>query len=507
MKSKKIKPILAIMLAASLVACNQADTKNANNDNKTKQEQSIENKNSSKTKENTENKTEQDSTDKDDEELKEIIEKQYEQIKNTPSEMEIDGVKSKVSLNEDEFVKNFELKEKEDNEETNVEAYQPSKKYVTKNGGTIDIFIAESPYFHSGDEEEGISKNQISSILFSDDVDIKLPADISNKDELKSAKEKANSIVEVNPEEINADATTLVTNNLMFNLFYDDNKLSEIAFGEVDEYSIKQLLIMEHYKNSYEEDESASFKIGATDLKLPIKIQDLEKKVNGKAEDATKENIKEFYPDDMDSDMLYIENQKVIKTNDGQILANYISEDDFLGDWQNDEEIKELIGDVNFIQFSSNTPFELSNDKISINNKNIKNIKKVLEDAEIDYEDNSDEDYTCIEFFLDDNHFIRIENDMIRINKSDKTSRDMSRSSQKLLKDMEENEYVKEIFGGSLKDQEIEEIQELEGDKNSRKKKKDSEDIEEIEEIDNNWLRKAGIQNLLFCCIQVLKMV
>ena len=489
MKSKKIKPILAIMLATSLVACNQADTKKTNNDNKTKQEQSVENKDNSKTKENTKNKTEQDSIDKDDEKLKKIIEKQYEKIKNTPSEMEIDGVKSKVSLNEKEFVKNFELKEKDDDEETKVEAYQPSKKYVTKNGGTIDIFIAESPYFSLGDEEEGVTKNQISSISFGDDVDIKLPADISNKDELKSAKEKANSIVELNTEEISADATTLVTSNLMFNLFYDDNKLSEIAFGEVDEYSIKQLLIMEHYKNSYEEDESGSFKLGAADLKLPIKIQDLEEKINGKSEDATKENIKEFYPDDIDPDMLYIENQKVIKTNDGQILANYISEDDFLGDWKNDEKIKELIGGVNFIQFSSSVPFELSNDKVSINNENIKNIKKVLEDAEIDYEDNSDEDYTYIEFFLDDNHFIRIENDMIRINKSDKTSRDMFRSSQKLLNDMEENEYVKEIFGGSLKDQEIEEIEEVEGNQKEKEDLKDSEDsdgIEEIEEIDNN---------------------
>lgn len=487
MKVKKMKPILALVLATSLVGCTQNDTSNVNNNNKKVQEQVIEDDgaiNENDQEIDQDGTTAQD-TDKESEELKARIEEQYEKIENIQSEIEIDGVKSKVSLNEDEFVKNFELTKKEEDSEEEIE--QMEKQYTTKNGGIVKITTVESPYFTleegSDDLAQDIEK-QIASISFGDNTNVKLPADIDDSDDLETAKKKANSIIELDAD-FDPNVVTVVTNDLMFNLFYEDNKLSEIAFGDVDEYSIKQLLIMQDYKNNYEKDESASFKIGGTDLKLPIKIQELEQKLKGKSELATKENVKEFYPDDIDIDTIYIDDQKVIESKDGKFLVNYISEETFKDGWQSDEMIKDLIDEVSFIQFKTSTPFELSNDKVTINNENIENIREVLKDAEIDYEDNSSDEYTYIEFFLDDNHFIRIDNDMIRINRSDKSSRDMSRSSQRLFKDMEENSYVKEIFSGDPENQQIEEVEEIENDTNIEDEVEPQE-LEEVKEIDNN---------------------
>lgn len=480
MKKKTIKPILAIMLATTLVACGQQN-KDVGEDNKSPkiEEQQKINETDNDKKIDKENKEES---------LEDRIEKRYAEIMKTPSEMTIDGVKSNVSLSKEDFVKNFELTKDE-----SAEKAEGEEIYKTKKGNLVYMSATSVPFValqEDGKEPVEKEEGRIAALSFSEGTEVELPRDISSKDTYEQANEKASVYMHPNAGMI-PDALSIPTKDAVFTLYYEEGKLNSLILSEVDEYAVKQSLIIEEYQSSYEKEEDGQITLVGTEITFPIKIDELGKKIGGDFVDASKENTKEFYKDKNIYDFT-LEGEKILKTQKGSILVDYFTSKYLDKDWADKEEIKESIDNVNFVHFKSDVPFELKNSELEISNKNLNELKTILDEKEIQYDEYEEDGNNVIQFYLDDNYIVKISGDYIKIIKSDKTNRDMYRASNKLYQDMQNDPYIQKIFGIDVNKDKIEEIDEegddkakdSEGNKNTEEDKAEEDKIEEVK--DNN---------------------
>lgn len=445
------KLLIPMFLSISLVACNNTNTPEANNqsekttkvasnenekvaseENLTEKDDPKDNEDSEKTdlkdNENSEktdlnnDKTNVEKSDKDHTaehtarkdqiaEIKEKANEKYEQMKKEPATISIDGSETDLdfeNLSSRQAIEKLglDLVSEEGTSEENIN----KSIYKTQKGNEISIQSSDDKFF-------------VYMENFAD-TEIKLPFEISSSDTPEEAINKlkdlylASEIDNANMGE-NVDYILFATKNLGYGLTYKDKKLETVDISYQDDDIINQH-ILANLAYDLPEDKSANLSIEGHEFTLPINYNDLAKAIGGQLEEANQENIQEFLDENFEMEQTnmddFLSNKLILNTDKGKYLVEYIKEE------YADPDMEAFQADnISSITFNKeDKEFSFSNNDLELTNENFDSWVGLIEDSGLWYDDMTD-----MRIYLDDYTSLSFDDNQINLYSIDKNSRVM----------------------------------------------------------------------------------
>lgn len=445
------KLLIPMFLSISLVACNNTNTPEANNqsekttkvasnenekvaseENLTEKDDPKDNEDSEKTdlkdNENSEktdlnnDKTNVEKSDKDHTaehtarkdqiaEIKEKANEKYEQMKKEPATISIDGSETDLdfeNLSSRQAIEKLglDLVSEEDAYEENIN----KSIYKTQKGNEISI--------QSSDDEFFVYMENFA------DTEIKLPFEISSSDTPEEAINKLKDLYltsEIDNDNMgeNVDYILFATKNLGYGLTYKDKKLETVDISYQDDDIINQH-ILANLAYDLPEDKSASLAIEGHEFTFPINYNDLAKSIGGQLEEANQENIQEFLDENFEMEQTnmddFLSNKLILNTGKGKYLVEYIKEE-----YADPDKEAFQADNISSITFNKeDKEFSFSNNDLELTNENFDSWVGLIKDSGLWYDDMTD-----MRIYLDDYTSLSFDDNQINLYSIDKNSRAM----------------------------------------------------------------------------------